>query len=468
MTQAFLYDSKKAMSAIKNGINLFLSHIFLIILCLSFSSLSFATEKENGSSPNNTEKITIEKDNNNTNNPQQQTTQRSNEETLTKEGSQKKTKDNEVSEEKPTIVPVSPVTNLVAKDTPNDAGHSIALSWEPSQDEKEKRVKGYAIFRAISSNGPFVKIGGDQLLPPGTKEYKDRDKNLKNGTRYFYKIVTYGKGKSESQQSASQVVSAIPKMQIFNTDKIALFVLIILNSIFILFNIFRARRGESLYIRPVAGLEAVDEAVGRATEMGKPVLFVPGIMDMDNIQTIAAMVILNRVANKTAEYEADLLVPCSKAVVMTTAQEVVKAAYLDAGRPDAYREDMVSYLTDDQFGYAAGIDGIMVRERPAANFFIGAFYAESLILAETGASIGSIQVAGTAMPSQLPFFITACDYTLIGEELFAASAYLSKDPQLLGSLKGQDWGKFFFLVLIFTGMILEFFDIKWLYNLLNK
>jgi hypothetical protein len=84
---------------------------------------------------------------------------------------------------------------------------------------------------------------------------------------------------------------------------------------------------------------------------------------------------------------------------------------------------------------------------------MGQFYAESLILAETANSVGAIQIAGTAMPSQLPFFVAACDYTLIGEELFAASAYLSKDPKLLGSLKGQDVGKFIFLLVILVGVV---------------
>jgi hypothetical protein len=93
----------------------------------------------------------------------------------------------------------------------------------------------------------------------------------------------------------------------------------------------------------------------------------------------------------------------------------------------------------------------MVRDKPAACFYMGAFYAESLILAETGNSIGAIQIAGTAMPSQLPFFVAACDYTLIGEEFFAASAYLSGDPQQLGSLKGQDVGKIMAAALLVLG-----------------
>jgi hypothetical protein len=94
----------------------------------------------------------------------------------------------------------------------------------------------------------------------------------------------------------------------------------------------------------------------------------------------------------------------------------------------------------------------MVRERPATCFYMGAFFAESLILAETGNSIDAIQVAGTAQPAQLPFFVAACDYTLIGEELFAASAYLSGEPKQLGSIKGQDVGKFLGMLSIVIGV----------------
>ncbi|MCD4650921.1 MAG: hypothetical protein K8S56_03950, partial [Candidatus Cloacimonetes bacterium] len=147
---------------------------------------------------------------------------------------------------------------------------------------------------------------------------------------------------------------------------------------------------------------------------------------------------------------------------LSTAKEIVKESYLKAGRPDAFDPDCVFYITDDQFGFVAGVDGIILRETPAANFFLGAFYAESLILAETGFTSGAIQTAGTAMPSQLPFFVVACDYTLIGEELFAASAYLSGDPHQLGSLKGQDVGKAIVVSTILLGTILEISGVHFL------
>ena len=135
------------------------------------------------------------------------------------------------------------------------------------------------------------------------------------------------------------------------------------------------------------------------------------------------------------------------------------------GRPDLFQDDMVHYLTDDQFAYAAGVNGIMVREKPAACLYMGKFFAESLILAETGNSIGAIQIAGTASQSQIPFFVTACDYTLIGEEFFAASAYLSQTPELMGGLKGQDMMKAgvtaAILLSLFMRILFDLGLIKW-------
>jgi hypothetical protein len=345
---------------------------------------------------------------------------------------------------------LAPPTNVRTKDKDYDSGGAIVIEWDLSKSDtpESQRIRKYHISRAEDPNGPFTEIG---TAVPGAKESTD-SQNVINGKLYFY-IVTADDGFSK----VSSIVSSgsMSKIQYFAWNKYNIFILALVFSGFILFNIKRAKSGHDLYVRRIAGLNAVEEAIGRATEMGRMVLFVPGIMDMDDIMTIAAINILGQVARKTAEYDTQLLVPTCKSVVMSTAQEVVKEAYLSSGRPDAYREDNIRYLTDDQFGYAAGVDGIMVRERPATNFFMGHFYAESLILAETGNSIGAIQIAGTAEASQLPFFITACDYTLLGEELFAAGAYLSREPMLLGSLKGQDWGKSLVMAAILIGVILE-------------
>ena len=239
----------------------------------------------------------------------------------------------------------------------------------------------------------------------------------------------------------------------FITERLVMFLAILTFSGTLLFFIRKAQRGEEIFLRDIPGLKAVEEAVGRSTEMGKPVLYVPGIMDMDQVETVAGVIVLGHVSKMTARYETTLNVPVSRAIVMKAAQEVCKESYLMEGRPDMFHEDMVHYLTDEQFAYAAGVNGIMVREKPAACMYMGKFYAESLILAETGNSIGAIQIAGTASQAQIPFFVTACDYTLIGEEFFAASAYLSQRPELIGGIKGQDMIKVIVIGFILGGVI---------------
>lgn len=220
-----------------------------------------------------------------------------------------------------------------------------------------------------------------------------------------------------------------------------------------------ARRGRPLYIRRIAGLEAVDEAVGRATEMGRPILYSAGLDPLEEVATVASINILGQVARKAGEYETRLIMPNRDPIVMTVAQEVVREAYAAVGRPDLYDPNDIYYTTQSQFGYAAAVCGTMMRERPATNFFIGHFYAESLVLAETGNATGAIQIAGTDADSQLPFFICACDYTLIGEELYAGSVYLSREPLLLGALKGQDLAKLILIALLALATLLAFLGI---------
>ena len=242
------------------------------------------------------------------------------------------------------------------------------------------------------------------------------------------------------------------------------FIFIILSCFIIEYFIQLAKKGEKIYMRPISGINSMEEAVGRATEMGKSVLFVPGISSLSEIDTIAGLTILGHVAEMTAQYESDLHVPVAVPIVMETAKETCKEAYLKKGRTDLYKKDMVHYVTDDQFAYAAGVNGIMLRDKPAAVFYQGKFYAESLILAETGNSIGAIQIAGTGSSSQIPFFVTACDYTLIGEEFYAASAYLSGNPEMLGSIKGQDYVKVFCMVFM---LVVILFSILNHYNIIS-
>ena len=257
-------------------------------------------------------------------------------------------------------------------------------------------------------------------------------------------------------------LSALPEsLNFFREEKSAMFAFTLTVIMIMLYEVRLAKSSsEDIFLRTIPGLKAVEEAVGRSTEMGRPILYVPGIMDMNEVETVAGVVVLGHVANMTAQYETELDVPVARAIVMQSARQVAKEAYMTQGRPEMYNEDMVHYVTDDQFAYAAAVNGNMQRDEPAACLYMGKFFAESLLFAETGNSIGAIQIAGTGSQTQIPFFVTACDYTLMGEEFFAASAYLSKEPELIAGITAQDIIKVLLIGFIMLAIVSRaFFDL---------
>ena len=257
-------------------------------------------------------------------------------------------------------------------------------------------------------------------------------------------------------------LSSLPdSLNFFREEKSAMFAFTLTVIMIMLYEVRLAKNSsEKTFLRTIPGLKAVEEAVGRSTEMGRPILYVPGIMDMNEVETVAGVVVLGHVANMTAQYETELDVPVARAIVMQSARQVAKEAYMTQGRPEMYNEDMVHYVTDDQFAYAAAVNGIMQRDEPAACLYMGKFFAESLLFAETGNSIGAIQIAGTGSQTQIPFFVTACDYTLMGEEFFAASAYLSEEPELIAGITAQDIIKVLLIGFIMLSIISRaFFDL---------
>ena len=377
--------------------------------------------------------------------------------------------------------PLTPPESFRALDTPNDAGKSVSLVWKASPaDSKERRVQiwmaekridpsslggegkgeGGLEFKKVTefpSNTRYIKPGefpwwnqpaskGDHYVKvPSSQAFP-----IEDGKHYSAKLVIQEGG----QEVSSPVSEATPEPNWFNLAQLNNLLFVLAFTGILLTSINAARRNPHMYLRRIAGLDAVEEAIGRSTEMGRPILYLTGAGDMGELPTIAATVILGEVAKKVAHYDTTLKIPHRDPIVMAVCQEVVKEAYVEAGRPDAYREDFNFFITSDQFSYTAAVDGIMLREKPAANFFMGSYFAESLLLTETGASTGAIQIAGTDSDHQLPFFVTTCDYTLIGEELYAASAYLSREPVLVGTLRGQDIGKAIVMAALLLGTAL--------------
>jgi len=222
----------------------------------------------------------------------------------------------------------------------------------------------------------------------------------------------------------------------------------------VLYYICQARKGATFFLRRIRGIDEIDAAIGRSVEEGRPICFSTGTTDVSPL-LYACLGILHHITERVAQLRSRIIVPARDPEAIALFDATLRSAYQKKGRLSAYDPAQLRFLSSDQLAYASGYQGIAHRENIGAAFLFGSFAAESLILAEAGQQVGAMQIAGTTSNEQIPFFVTSCDYTLLGEELYAASAYLSKDETQLGSIRGQDIAKLVILVLVIVGVALE-------------
>lgn len=240
--------------------------------------------------------------------------------------------------------------------------------------------------------------------------------------------------------------------------------------IIVLVGIYEATKIASkrkLKTRGIPGLERIDGWIQEAARLKRPVFFTPGTGGITTTDTLAALALLEYVAKNCVEHGARIIVANSDPQVQQVTEEMVKSAYAKAGREKEFAPDMVRYVSTRQFAYSAGVMGILRREKPAVNFFVGLFQAEALQIAETGRTDAIYQFGGTTNTDQLPFFTTTCDQTLIGEELYTAQGYLSSDPEAISKLVGNDAGKILAILLILAGALLITFGSSILTDLMG-
>jgi hypothetical protein len=370
--------------------------------------------------------------------------------------------------------PVAPVGKLTVVAPDNDDGRHIDIAFDraAANQDPDAGIVTVILRRAVAGAAEAVPptLDATSTLEPKTKlgdwtvaarldggEVTFIDEVAASG-RYVYAAVEVRRDDTGKVLAASPPVLSLPvapQAAWFHTKRVGILAIVLLITGLIAYFIPVARRNpKGVYIRRMPGVDAIEDAVGRSTEMGRPVLYVTGLEEIQDIQTLASLLILGHVAELTATYDTEIKVANYFPMTMVVAEEIVRQGYANAGRMDAHRPENVMFITAEQFAFAAGVNGLILRDRPATNIYFGKFFGESLLLAETGFLTGAVQIAGTAELAQLPFFVAACDYCLIGEEMYATSAYLSREPTLLANLKAGDYFKLAAMIFVFAGAVL--------------
>ena len=234
--------------------------------------------------------------------------------------------------------------------------------------------------------------------------------------------------------------------------------LLLLFFIFMTICIDRVKAGRSISLRSIPAFAALRELMDRAVESGRSLhvsLGVKGIVGKDTATTLAGLTVLEHLADQGAMGDAPPTVTVADPTLLPLAQDVLRRAYKRRGRAERYDPGRVHLIAPEPTAYAAGVMGVLEHEKLAGNVMVGAFGDEYLLMGETAAKKGLSQTAGAADPQTLPFIFTTADETLVGEEIYAASACLNSLPEHIGSLLAQDWMRVLIALIILIGVILK-------------
>jgi hypothetical protein len=241
------------------------------------------------------------------------------------------------------------------------------------------------------------------------------------------------------------------------TGKVVHFILLILSILTIYYYIRKSVGGDVPTLRRLPAVDAIEEVLGRAVEMGKTVVFTHGTGKLEtsgSAGSLAAIATLPYVARRTVELGLELFLPTGSHTAYNVLGEVMREAALLEGTPSAYNPDTVRYLSEVSRAYSAGVMSTLMTENVGGAIFLGSYHHAGLMVVETANRVGAMSVGGTDSFSQLCWFVAGCDYSLLGEEIYALGAYVSNDPISVGAIAGQDIIKMAVIVITLVGLIL--------------
>lgn len=260
----------------------------------------------------------------------------------------------------------------------------------------------------------------------------------------------------------ASIINIIPSGRILPL----IFLVLIIVITFIIFQTSKTRPMGKIYKIP--GLDAFDEAIGRAAEMGRPVSFTTGKSFLTGESApakLAGYSSMSYVAKKAATMGTEFYSMYQDAAELPIIDDIVRTAYTEAGKLGDYKPENLLYQPRRamELEYISSI----TRLQSAAIFSIGSFSYEAVMWFEQGARIGAIQIGGTTAISQIPYMVAAFDYTMLGEEIFAAGAYLSNDKKLISDILGHDLIKYYIIAILVLSYVLVNIGFKQIVNILS-
>jgi hypothetical protein len=210
--------------------------------------------------------------------------------------------------------------------------------------------------------------------------------------------------------------------------------------------LFARRRGYRYELREIQAFQRLQRAVGLSVEEGTRLhisLGRGGLLGLPGASALIGLTALERSAHAASMSDRPPVATSGDGLLTILSQDSLRGAYKDLGVEHEYNPNngRLSGLTP--FGYAAGALSTIHDEQVTVNVLAGHFGAEVALLTEAGQRSDSLTIGGSDSISAQAVLYASAHETLIGEELFAAGAYLGAGAMHVASLRVQDilrWG----------------------------
>ena len=217
--------------------------------------------------------------------------------------------------------------------------------------------------------------------------------------------------------------------------------------------------GRKINRRPLPPIDLINSALARAAETGQPIHVSPGSGSLDgstiNPETLAGLVLAQRITDIAARRGAGISASSGDPIAHLALRGTVRRAYRDAGYSEDYRPELIQTLAaNDPIAFSVGLSNRVTSEPMEASITVGSFEQGYLLFAEPGRANNILQIAGTTDQQALTAALLTANGTLLGEEIYAAEAYIAPTPLGFARILTHDVLRSVIIGIIIFGIIL--------------
>ena len=207
-------------------------------------------------------------------------------------------------------------------------------------------------------------------------------------------------------------------------------------------------------LRTIPALTRLYRAIGLSVEDGTRLLIGLGntsLLTGNAGAPFAGLAMLRHLTERTSLSDRPPVAVAGEAPLALLAQDTLEAGYQSAGAGEYYQPSMGRVTGLTPFSSTVGTIPILQDEGVSAAVFMGHFGVEAALLADAAERNNALTVGSSDDLAGQAVWYASAPETLIGEELFAASAYIGATPAQTASLTVQDIVRWVLIAVLIGG-----------------